>query len=122
MPIPFKTNTRTVREVSCAFQYNDEKTGEIKSEQIRVLYYSPTTAEVRARVANEQQKREEAKKENRMYIPYAVDALFELIHSIPTLTDDKGEPHKVTLELLDSFDVQNITAIKQAIDEDISPK
>lgn len=114
--IKLKKDQRTIRETSSEFQFNDPETGELKTETIRVLYSSPTTAQTKETQA-EIQKRIDDKK-NRVGWYYS-DSLIRLLHSLPDLVDENEKPHKITLEFLDSLDAINLERILDAINKDI---
>jgi hypothetical protein len=115
--ITIKKDQRTIRETSSDFQYNDPDTGDLKTEKIRVLYYSPTTAQTKETQA-EIQKRLDDKKSRVGW--YFSDSLIRLLHSLPDLVDENDQPHKITLEFLDSLDAINLERINDAITEDIN--
>lgn len=115
--IKLKKDNRTVRETSADYQYNDPETNEVKTETIRVLYYSPTTAQTKE-IQAEIQKRLDDKKGRVAW--YISDSLVRLLHSLPDIVDDNEKPHAITIEFLDSLDAVNLESIQDAINEDIT--
>lgn len=116
MAIKVKKDVRTIRETTAPFQYNGDD-GELKTEDIRVVYYSPTTQQARE-IQEEMRKRMENKDE--MVAWYVSDTLIRRLHSLPDLVDEKDKPYKITQEFLDSLDTVNLNAINDAITEDIT--
>lgn len=113
--IKLKTDQRNIRETSADFEYNDG--GELKTETIRVLYYSPTVAETKAA-----QKEIERVQRSDTEILWLSDTLLPRLHSLPNLCDEKGKPHKITKAFLESIDIKNLQRIAEAIREDLLPK
>ena len=51
-----------------------------------------------------------------------VDYLAKFLVSIPDLIEENGEPVKITKELLETFSVENLTALHNAIEETLNPQ
>lgn len=113
--IKIQTGQRTIRETAADFEYNDGE--ELKTESIRVLYYSPTVAETKA----DQAEIERVAKSDTEVLWFS-DLLLKRLHSLPNLCDEKGKPHKITKELLENMDVANLKRIAEAIRNDLNPK
>jgi hypothetical protein len=114
--IKLKKDRRTIRETKAPFEFNDPESGELKTEEIRILYYSPTTQHTKE-VQREMRKRED---EGEKVTWYFSDSLIRLLHSLPDLIDEETDkPHVITIEFLDSLDAVNLEAINTAITEDI---
>jgi hypothetical protein len=112
--IKLHKNTRVVRETTASFEYMDGE--EVKVEQIRVRYFSPTVAEVRSTSSEISAKRKEGE------TVWLSETLSKQIESLPDLVDDKDKPIKITAEFLETLPVVNLTAINDAIDRDLAPK
>lgn len=109
--VTIKKNARTIRETTCEFEYQDGD--KLKTEKIRVRYYSPTTAD--------QRKLKTERDENGAY--WLSDMLVDRLESLPDLIDEEtGKPFVIEQEFLDGLDVRNINAINQAIQDDLNPK
>lgn len=94
-----------IRETSAKFAYQEN--GEIKQKDIRVQYRSVSIKQIK------EQKTVIAAKGDDAYI---TDTVFMLVESLPDLTNN------LTLEFLEEMELENVKAIKQAIDDDIDPK
>lgn len=106
-----------IRETEADFTYQDPETNEVKTEKIRVLYYSPTTAQSKD-IMEEMRQRQANKDEAVAW--YVSDTLVRRLHSLPDLVDENNEPYEITLEFLDSLAADNLNAISDAITEDIT--
>jgi hypothetical protein len=117
--IKIQGSQRTVRETSAEFEY--EEKGELKTDTIRVQYYSPTITELRQ---FEQELRAKFKEntEGESSTFYLTEFLVRRIHALPDLADAKGKPHKITLEFIESLDIKNLERIRDAINDDLNPK
>ncbi len=125
-PITIHEDRKTVRRTTATYEQIDDD-GNVTQSEIRVEYYSYTTARLRAIVAERQQRLNDGE------ALWHVDALVDQLHGLPDLVGTKGKPlfiphngdekkRTASLTFLDSLDVQNIEAIKKAIDEDANPK
>jgi hypothetical protein len=114
--IKLNKDTRTVRQTEADFEFNDGD-GQLQTEKIRVLYYSPTTQETKE-IEEEMRKRQGDK--SKLIAWYHTDTLIRRLHSLPDLVDDNEKPHKITLEFLDSLSGKNIEAINDAITDDLT--
>lgn len=108
---------KTVRETTAKFEYEDE--GKIKSEEIRVQYYSPTITELRQFEAELRAKVKDGEPSSTFYL---TEFLVRRIHALPDLADTKGKVRKITLDFIESLDVKNLERIRDAINEDLNPK
>lgn len=113
--IRVNTNQRTVRETNCEWEYQDGD--EWKSDSIRVRYFSPSTEDLEKQRAEYQKMNDDGK----IDFPLA-SVIFPQIHSLPDLVDDKDKPIKITLEFLKKQTIVNLDAIREAINEHVSPK
>lgn len=111
MALRFDPKARTVREITVKFEAND---GSI--EDVRVRYFSPTVAETRRQVENNEARRSAGE------TVWLSDSLANAVESIPDLVDGKGKPHKITPDFLESISIANLMAIDAAIREDLVPK
>jgi hypothetical protein len=104
------TGKKSVR--TCTAPYIEE--GEIV--EISVEYYSWTIAEMKAK-REAAEKRAESAPGN---IVWASEMLVDRLHALPDLADEKGKPFKITVANLEKLDIDNLNAIREAIDEDIA--
>ena len=108
-----KKDSRTIRECTAKWEYNGES-GTVESAEVRVQYYSPTIAQLKAdRLAEERRIEED---------PTTVIWLSELLSkSIYALHDIPNEASvkQPSVEWLDEQDLKNLTAVRSAIDEDL---
>jgi len=109
---------RTIRRTTCKWISNGAKPGEIDEKDVDVLYYSPTIKELRevAEMADRHVK------ENPGKPFYLTQGLILRLHSMPDLKLGVGQPEDLTLDWLDSQDLNNIESIQKAINEDLNPK
>lgn len=114
MAIKHSLTGRTIRETSAEFEYNDPETGELKTEPMRIKYYSPTIADQKA-------ERDAIKSLPDDDIYWFSKPLARRLHSLPDLLDDDGNPVAVTEELLEQMSYRNLEAIKTAIEKDLRP-
>jgi hypothetical protein len=105
------TGKRAVRNCTATYITEEGETAEIAVE-----YYSWTIAEMKA-TRKEAELRVESAPGN---IVWASELLADRLHALPDLADDKGKPFKITVANLDKLDIDNLNAIREAIDEDIS--
>lgn len=121
--ISIKKGERTIRETTADFEVFDKEANTIQTHSIRVLYYSPTTAELREDSEKLNALLRESKKNETVPTLFYSDWLVRQLHSLPDIVDaDTGDPYPITSEFLDSLDAKNIGAIHQAIKDDINPK
>lgn len=113
--IKLNPKKRTIRETTAKFEYMNG-TAEIKTDDIRVLYYSPTVADSREELAA-MKSRKDAEDDS---IWWLSDSLLRKVHSLPDLCDEKGKEHKLTREFYESLDFKNLDSILSAINEDLS--
>jgi len=83
-----KLGSKLIRETTAPFQYTDESTGETKTEEIRVRYFSHTIAEIRANAAKIQAEIDAAKERGEPLwlsatLPYQIE-------SLPDIADPKS--------------------------------
>lgn len=107
---------RTVRECEAPFEYFDK--GELKTEQIRVRYYSFTWGEIQSRHA----ELAALAKDNPDHTIWPHETLVDRIESLPDLKTADSKPFKITAKNLGNLDTKNLEAIKKAIDEDFAGK
>lgn len=106
------TDGRIVRRTKCKWESNGDEPGDIKGRETTVLYFSPTVAQMKAQRAEV----EAVFKENTDAVYWLTDTLVKQVHSLPDLVDE------VTLEWLESQDLKNLQAVRDAINEALSPK
>lgn len=110
------SSARIVRETTAPFEYIED--GEIKNVDIRVRYFG-------ARVADIKKLRREIE-ERAKTDPNAIIWLSEEVHlrieSLPDLIGDDGLPVAVSVDFLESLDIKNLQAIKNAIQAADNPK
>lgn len=109
-----KKETRTIRECAAKWEFNDED-GKLDSKEIRVSYFSPTIAQLKA----ERLEEEKDRKTNPTGIVWLSDVLARSLHSLHDLPGDKSSIDSPSVEWLDEQDLKNLTAIRNAIDEDL---
>mgnify|MGYP003594762879 CR=1 FL=1 len=114
--IKIDAKKRTIRETTCPFHYSEN--GELKSEEIRVRYYSFTWNEIQA----EHARIAELIKNDPLATVWPNETLAERIAELPDLQDAKGKPFVISAKTLGDLDTKNLDAIKKAIDEDLSGK
>jgi len=123
--ITVTTSKPTVRETKADYQFTED--GEMKTESIRVQYYSFTTKRLKEMRSDVKAKLDAGE------ALWHSDTLADQLHGLPDLVDEKKRPCFVphegdeqkrikAIEFLDTLIVGNIDAIKKAIDEDVSPK
>lgn len=104
---------RIVREASADLEYNDEKTGELKTEKVIVRFNSVSTSEIRER----RQQAEDRRKADEPW--FLADDLFGILTEI---VESDGTKHEVTKDLLDGLATDHLVAINNAINEAVRPK
>lgn len=114
--IKIDAKQRTVRECIAPFQFTEK--GEIKTEDIRVRYYSLTWNEIQAQHA----ALAKIVKDNPQETIWPHESLVDRIESLPDLHGPDGKPLKITAKNLGDLDTKNLEAIKKAIDEDFAGK
>jgi hypothetical protein len=106
----------TVRECLASYKYTVD--GKPVAEDIRVQYYSLTIHEMKAY----RKDLEERIAENPEAVIWMSETLAPRLHALPDLTDEKGKPFAITIENLEKIPLENLDAIKTAIDEDLAGK
>lgn len=106
-----------MRETTAPYEYTNDS-GEIKTDPIRVRYYSSTTKELKEAYAAAQAKI----KSDETAIFWHTDKLVKRLESLPDLVDENEQPFEITLDFLESLDAKNVSAIVKAIEEDENPK
>lgn len=110
---------RTVRECLAPFQHEDEETGELKTSDIRVRYFSVSIREIKAiEAAEKAQKAQKGNPEQK----WLSDKLAARLESLPDLTDENDKPFPVTADSLEDVELLNLLSIQAAIEEDMDPK
>lgn len=113
--IKLNGNHRTVRETEADWTYQDGD--DIKTESIKVRYFSPTVSDVRRQT---DARREAITKGNDWYVSHQ---LVDMLESLPDLIDPKtNKPVKITVDFLEKQELLNLQRIVDAIDEDVRPK
>ena len=120
------TSQRNIRETTAPFEYTDEA-GELKTEQIRVRYYSQTVAELKQlrsdALAKFNQANKKGAKIDESEFPWVSNQLAKRLESLPDIAGEDGEtPMKITVENLDMIAAVNLRAIEKAIEDDLAPK
>lgn len=114
-----KLKKRTIRETTAVIEVNDDD-GNLVSETIRVKYYSPRVADVEAMQAEIEKAEAETEGKGKSWLSWI---LAKRIHSLPDLADEKGKPLEVSQEMLEEYlDIKALTAIREAIEDDLNPK
>lgn len=103
----------TLRETTANWESNDTD-GKISSTLVTIVYRSPTVAQLKRQRAAARERYEADPTD----IVWVTDELFEVLHSITGI--DPPAPSPVTMEWLDDQDVRNLSAVRDAITEDIS--
>jgi hypothetical protein len=107
---------RIVRETTAPYEYLSK--GEVKTEQIRVEYYSETWNDMQ----NRHTRLKAQEKENPDAVIWPHQTLAERLKALPDLQTPDGRPFEITAENLGSLERKNLVAIREAIDEDIEGK
>lgn len=116
MATTFNPKAKAIRETTCEFvQFVD---GQPVKSEIRVQYFSWTTADFKKHEA----ERAALLADNPEAILWNSEVLAKRLHALPDLVDEDGRPFEITLEFLDLLDVDNVNAIREAVNKDISPK
>jgi rRNA maturation endonuclease Nob1 len=106
-----QNKTSIVRETTA--KYSHVVDGEIKTEEIRVRYRSLSIKALR------EQKQLIADKKDDAYIS---DTVFAVVEELPDFVDEKDKPIVLTLEFFEEMNLDNLKAIKDAIDGDVNPE
>jgi hypothetical protein len=109
---------RTVRGTKIQWIFNTEVLGVVEEREIDILYFSPTTKELKASQAEVQQKF----KDDPNTIIWVSDNLIKRIHSIPEFKVGEGQEFPLTIDWLDEQDMANIRNIREGIEADQAPK
>lgn len=126
-----KLGTKLVRETTALYEYTDEKTGEQKTEDVRVRYYSFSIYESQKMLEQLQAIFDAAVKKKGLV--WDEQALLFSLDSLPDIEDAKGNPIKSAFdndgspapewrETFESISIVNLRAIKKAIEVDLLPK
>jgi hypothetical protein len=113
-----KKETRTIRETTCKWEFNNED-GDLESKEIRINYFSPTVAQLKAdRLAEEARIDKDPTS-----VIWITDILGKTLHSLHELPVTPSTPKSVviapSIEWLDEQDLRNLTTVREAIDEDL---
>jgi hypothetical protein len=113
-----KKETRTIRETTCKWEFNNED-GDLESKEIRINYFSPTVAQLKAdRLAEEARIDKDPTS-----VIWITDILGKTLHSLHELPVTPSTPQSVviapSIEWLDEQDLRNLTTVREAIDEDL---
>jgi hypothetical protein len=111
------TSLRIVRRAKAQWLFNTETLGDTETKEVDVLYFSPTTKELKEAQAEVEQKA----KENPNAIFWAADNLIKRIHSIPDLKVGVGFDTPIE-GWLDEQALENVRSIRDAIEADQTPK
>lgn len=114
---------RTMRE--CTAPYEQTINGKAVVEQIRVLFYPPTLAEIKGTDPKSIARKSGKAKDGDLSpdgSPWLSTELADRIYALPDLADEKGKPFEVTPENLDKLTLDNLRAIGKAILENSVPK
>lgn len=104
-----KKDNRTVRECTAKWDYNEGD--ELKTCDIRVFYFSPTIAQLKAA----RLKDEDAKEQ--LWLSDSLADQLHSLHDLPASFEQPGTPPQVAW--LDEQDLVNLKRIKAAIEEDL---
>lgn len=125
--IKLKHNDKpTVRETTANFEHRNGN-DEISSTEIRVQFYSYTTARLKELRSSVKAKLDAGE------TLWHSDSLADQLHGLPDLVDENEKPifiphggnekkRVAAVEFLDSLDIKNIDAIRAAIDNALAPK
>lgn len=114
---------RTVRETTAPFEYNDPATGELKTEDIRVRYFSQTIAELKKMREDIITKAKLAEADPAdAEIPWLSGQLSNRLESLPDILDAKGKPIEISIVNLDQITALNLRSISEAIEADAVPR
>lgn len=109
-----KNDTRTIREVTVKWEHNNGIPGKVESTDVRVNYFSPTIAQLKAeRLAEEQRTADDPRA-----LTWLSDRLAPVLHSLHGLPGEQSITNP-PIDWLDEQDLKNITAVRDAIDEDL---
>jgi hypothetical protein len=109
---------RTVRTTTAQLEYNDEETGAIKQEQVVVQYYSPTIEQLQ----NEQEDIRRKFKKDPNAVHWTHESLANRLHALTDSSGERIEKKELSAEFLRGFDLKNLQAIREAIENDLRPK
>jgi hypothetical protein len=112
------TVLRIVRRTKAQWVFNTEVLGEVETREIDLLYFSPTTKDLKEAQADAEQKY----KENPHTVIWASDNLLKRLHSIPDLKVGVGQENELTGDWLDEQAMENLRSLREAIEADQTPK
>lgn len=107
---------KRVRQTTAPFIYTEN--GEEKTASIRVRYFDLTVKQLKER----QEKLAAEVKIDPDKLVWLSDTLIERLESLPDIIGDDKKPVELTLEFLESLSLENLKAIKNAIEENDNPK
>lgn len=109
--IPVAANkTPIIRETKA--KYSHVVNGEIVTEDIRVRYRSLSVKALKEQKTLINDKKDDA---------YISDMVFAVVEELPDFVDEKEKPITLTLEFFEEMNLDNLKAIKEAIDGDVNP-
>jgi hypothetical protein len=104
-----KQDNRTVRECTTKWDYNEGD--ELKTCDVRVFYFSPTIAQLKAARVKDEAAKEQL---------WLSDSLADQLHSLLDLPSSIEQPAiPPTVAWLDEQDLVNLKRVKAAIEEDL---
>lgn len=116
MTIKIDPNLKTIRECTAPFRHTVD--GELQTTEIRVQYYSLTIRELKKYRADLEAKIESDPET----VIWLSETLAPRIHGLPDLTDADGKALPISIETLDTIALENLEAIRVAIDKDVAGK
>jgi hypothetical protein len=115
--ITYDPERKIIRTCTAPFEFVNDA-GELEVRDITVEYYSISTKKLKElREASAKRLKDDPDQPQ-----WFSELLFERLHALPDLVDKKKKPYKITVDFLDTFDLKNLEAIRQAIEEDGRPK
>ncbi|HRJ89627.1 MAG TPA: hypothetical protein PLN05_17120 [Pyrinomonadaceae bacterium] len=115
MKTKIQREARTIRETSANWESNSES-GDVISTEISVHYYSPTVAMLKAQRIEAQRRYEQ----DPTAIVWVSEELEPMLHSLTGLPDGIDVPSPITIDWLDAQDIRNLTALRDAINQDMT--
>lgn len=107
-----QSSTRTVN-----FKF---RLGDGSEVDMRAVYETTSIKEMKERLA-EATKRAKDNPDDVVWLSDNLINQYKLM-ALPDIVDDNEKPIKLTSEILESFEVYNLNAIKSAIEGDLNPK